>query len=117
MILLVNNNLKISKSSILTPLEQIFDNRIIDWIEDGVILNHQRQKYRERYRTKICKNCTDEQKKKRSCVVVDQELDKRSCGHMERAVLQKFVDKAKIHTISHPDNLRINNIHIEKNSH
>jgi len=108
------NTLKVVKSVSITPLEKIYDERLIDWIEDGINLNHQREKHRERYRAKICAKCTDEQKKYRNCVVVDHNADKRSCGNMEKAVLQKFVEKAKIHSISHPLKLRTNNIHIEK---
>ena len=108
-------NLKIVKHVPITPLEKIFDERIKDWIEDGLVLNHQRQKHREKYRKKICIKCTHEQKKHRNCIVIDYELDKRSCSHMERAVSKKFIKKAQIHTASHPYHLRINNIHASNN--
>lgn len=110
------NKLKIIKSKPTNKLDELFDERVTDWIEDGLNLNYQRQKHREQYRATICKKCTKEQKEKRRCIVVDYKSNKRSCGHMERAVLQKFLEKAKIHTVSHPYNLRINNIHIEKNN-
>ena len=104
------SDLKITKSVPHTSLEKIYDHRVIDWIEDGMNLNHQRQIHREKYRAKICINCSSQQQEKRGCIFVDIKSNKRSCGHMERAVFQKFLKKSKKHTASHPYNQRLKNL-------
>lgn len=106
---MLNRGLLIIKKTTKTTLEKIYDERVTDWIEDGMILNYQRQKHREKYRKKICEtSCSIQQKIKRNCIIINNKTNKRSCGHMERAVLQKFLVKSKIHSSSHPYYLHVN---------
>ena len=109
-----HNRLHIEKPRLLTPLEKVFDDRIIDWIEDGMNLNHQMQKHREKYRKKICTKCSDTQKEIRGCVIVDEVLDKRDCSHMDSALNQKFREKNKIHTEANPQALRMKAMYANK---
>ena len=34
---------------LITPLQKIYEERIINWIEDDITLNYQRQKHCEKY--------------------------------------------------------------------
>ena len=103
-----HNRLHIEKPKPLTAIQKIFDDRITDWIEDGMNLNHQRAIHRGKYRKKICTKCSNEQQKKRSCLkytIAGKAL--QSCSHMENALIQKFRDKARIHAEANPGSLRM----------
>ena len=97
---------EIIESAPLTPLEKIYDERVIDWVEDGMNINHQMQIHREKYRAKICSKCSDKQRETRECVIVDGVSDKRDCSHMDKAVYAKFNKQNIIHLNSHPRNFR-----------
>ena len=112
---MMNDNFEIIEPSSMNISQKIFDERITDWIEDGMILNHQMQKHREKYRKKICNTCSDTERKIRGCVIVDDDLDKRDCSHMDKAIYRKFNKKNIIHLNSHPLKIRSINPHIDVN--
>lgn len=87
-------------------LQQIQQERIIDWHENGLHLNRLFLEYDENYRKKICVNCTKTQRKIRNCYACDG-IDSNgnsntSCKHMTNAKCKKFKKQINDHINFHP---------------
>ena len=88
------------------PLQEIYQNRLIDWHENGENIIRLYEKHEEEYRKKICVNCDDVQKEKRGCYR-SKELDsngnlKTSCEHMSKAGCKKLKEIRLKHINFHP---------------
>ena len=89
-----------------SPLQEINQNRILDWNEERDHIFELFEKHKEKYRTKICVKCTDEQKIKRNCGV-GKGLDSNGniltyCTHMDKACTKKYQKQIMKHIDFHP---------------
>lgn len=99
----MNKRIKFINCGVENPLNQVYKERVIDWLEDGDVLLQQTRLYKEEYRNKICSSCSIEQQTKRKCIkyVIDgKELT--NCNHMNVACGKKFKKKMDKHMNFHP---------------
>ena len=89
-----------------TPLQKIYQNRIIDWEEERDHIFDLFEIHKEKYRKKICVKCNDEQKVQRNCGVgkgLDSNGNMRTyCAHMDRACTKKYQKRVWNHIDLHP---------------
>ena len=89
-------------------LNQIYYERVLDWVESGDLLLKKTQFYKEEYRNKICSSCSEVEQKKRNCIKFTIDGKKlQSCGHMDSACGQKFKKEFYKHMNFHPSLNRI----------
>ena len=79
-----------------SPLQEIYQERVIDWRESQDHINTLVEKHHEKYRQRVCVKCSDVQKIKRNCAVADG-LDsngnpKTYCNYMSHAGYRKHKD-------------------------
>lgn len=85
------------------PLDRVFENRMLDWREEGRRLRIITTKYENEYRKKICSKCSIEQQAERRCMRI--KIDGKTltyCNHMNRAKRSKFRKEIDRHILSHP---------------
>ncbi len=98
-------------------LTQIYQERVLDWVELGDLLLRKFRLHRETYRKKICTSCSEEQKVKRKCVE-NTLIDGRkilSCGHLRAATGAKFKKEINEHMSFHPSLNRVKIIQESEN--
>lgn len=85
-----------------SPIDEIFQERILDWIEDGDRLTNLEKQYFDHYRKTICSTCTHKQQVKRKCAALSPYCDVKWCQHMVNANYRKHKELIIKHRNSHP---------------
>lgn len=55
--------------TILTDIDKIRQERLIDWLENGIHLEQKFEIVKAQYRQKICSKCDESQRERRGCVI------------------------------------------------
>lgn len=91
----------------LTELDKIRQDRMLDWLEDGVGLKQRFEITEAQYRQKSCKKCIQQNNQKIRGCIESNSIDilgnkKTYCGHLRRAVNQRLRIKIIQHFDFHP---------------
>lgn len=91
----------------LSDIDKIRQERFVDWLENGVHLEHLFEIAKAQYRQKICiTNCDESQKEKRGCVK-GRGLDMNNCQithcmHLIKSANKKLNEEFLKHIALHP---------------
>ena len=90
-----------------SPAHEAWDERVVDWLEDGDRILGLGQEYRQHYKEKICSKCSPEQQVRRKCAALSPGCDELECGHMLRAFAKKHDKAISQYLASHPIAVRL----------
>ena len=87
-----------------------FDNRYVDWQEEGSYIQKIIRQYNWEYREKICSKCPIEKQQKLNCVKIDNfknGIQETYCSKMTKSRSKKFKKIILKYMDFHPSNSRI----------
>jgi len=87
-----------------------YDNRYLDWQEEGIHIQKLLREYNWNYRKKICSKCPVDTQRKLKCIQVDNSRDgiqETYCKKMTKARSQKFRKTILNYMEFHPSHNRL----------